>query len=129
MAVGEALVAEGLAGAIAEWAVCSFLPLGVLTIGSNVGACWDASIVESVGLVTVVVEVPTCGAHVEGDDSGFDVESLLHLVLMMYLVQLDRLAASGCCSSALGVGGILAVGLHHVVLVLHGEGQKTCCRW
>ena len=115
--------------AIVEWVEASSHHLDVFTIGSNVGACWDASVVESVGLVTVVVEVPTCGAHVEGDDSGFDAWSLLHLVLMMYLVPLDQVAASGCCSSALGVGKILAAGLRHVALVLHGEGQKTCCRW
>ena len=77
----------------------------------------------------VVVEVPMCGAHVEGDDSGFDAQSLLHLVLMMYLVPLDQVAASGCCSSALGVGEILAVGRRPVERVPHAEGWKTCYCW
>lgn len=129
MVVVEASVVEAPVVATAEWVDCSFLPLGVLTIGSNVGACRDASVAGTIGLVMVVIEVPMDGAHVAGDDSGLEALSRLQLVLMMHLVPHDHATASGCCSSALGLGETLIAGLHHVGRVLHGEGRKTYCRW
>ena len=124
--VVEVSVAKVPVVAIVEWAGGPS-HRHVLTIGSNVEACWDISLVGSVELVKVVAEAPKSGAHVEDDDLGLDASSFPQLELPMHLAPLDLGASSGYCSSALGVGEILAVGRRPVVQVLHAEGWKTYC--
>ena len=125
--VVEVLVAKVPVVATVERAGGPSHRLDVLTIGSNVEACWDISVVGSVELVKVVAEAPKSGAHVEDDDLGLDASSFPQLETPMHLAPLDLGASSGYCSSSLGVGEILAVGHRSVARVLHAEGWKTYC--
>jgi len=118
--VMDVLVVKVPVVATVEW-VEGFSPrLDVSTIDSNVGACWDALVTGSVGLVKVDADAPKSGAHVEDDGFGLGTSSLAPLGLG---------ASSGYCSSGPRVGGTLTIGHHHVARVLHGEGKKICCRW
>ena len=77
--VVEVSVAKVPVVATVEWAGGPSHRLDVLTIGSNVEARWDISVVGSVELVKVVAEAPKSGAHVEDDGLGLDASSFRSL--------------------------------------------------